>query len=109
MADELNPQIVGEWLAGMSLPERARTLNRIAHSLTVCTREFEAATQPFNDPAMVIKEADRPQRIAASAFCTGWPLYGWRRDQGLSDRYLCEDSLREDNLLSDPALFEGSD
>src|SRR6478672_10091561 len=55
------------------------------------------------------KEADRPQRIAASAFCTGWPLYGWRRDQGLSDRYLCEDSLREGNLLSDPALFEGSD
>jgi hypothetical protein len=55
MADELNPQIVGEWLAGMSLPERARTLNRIAHSLTICTRDFEAATQPFKDPAMVIK------------------------------------------------------
>lgn len=55
MVDELNPQIVGEWLAAMSLPERARTLIRVAHSLTICTREFEAATQPFKDPAMVIK------------------------------------------------------
>ena len=55
MVDELNPQILGEWLAGMSLPERARTLNRIAHDLTICTREFEAATQPFKDPAIVIK------------------------------------------------------
>jgi hypothetical protein len=55
MADEVNPQILGEWLAGMSLPERARTLNRIAHDLTICTREFEAATQPFKDPAIVIR------------------------------------------------------
>jgi hypothetical protein len=56
MVDELNPQILSEWLAGMSLPERARALNRIAHSLTICTREFEAATQPFKDPGMVIKK-----------------------------------------------------
>jgi len=55
MIDELNPQILGQWLAGMSLPERARTLNRIAHDLTICTREFEAATEPFKDPAIVIK------------------------------------------------------
>jgi hypothetical protein len=55
MVDELNPQILGEWLAGMSLPKRARTLNRIAHDLTLCTREVEAATQPFKDPAIVIK------------------------------------------------------
>lgn len=55
MVDELNPQILGKWLAGMSLPERARTLNRIAHDLTICTRKFEAATQPFKDPAIVIK------------------------------------------------------
>jgi hypothetical protein len=57
MFDELNPQILGEWLAGMSLPERARILNRIAHDLTICTREFEAeaATQPSQDPAIVIK------------------------------------------------------
>ena len=55
MDDELNPQVLGEWLAGMSLPERARTLNRIAHDLTICTREFEAAPQPFKDPAIVIK------------------------------------------------------
>lgn len=37
------------------MPERARTLNRIAHCLTICTREFEAATEPFKDPAIVIK------------------------------------------------------
>ena len=55
MIDELNPQILGEWLAKMSLPERARTLNLIAHDLTICTREFEAATQPFKNPAAVIK------------------------------------------------------
>jgi hypothetical protein len=55
MVDELNPQTLSEWLAGMSLPERARTLNRIAHSLTICTRDFEAATQPFKEPATVIK------------------------------------------------------
>jgi hypothetical protein len=55
MANELSPQILSEWLAGMSLRERARTLNRIAHELTVCTRVFEAATQPFKDPAVVIK------------------------------------------------------
>jgi len=55
MVHELNPQIVSEWLAGMSLVERARTLNRIAHDLTICTREFEAATQPFKDPAIAIK------------------------------------------------------
>jgi hypothetical protein len=55
MVDQLNPQVLSEWLAGMSLPERARALNRIAHGLTICTREFEAATQPFKDPALVIK------------------------------------------------------
>ena len=55
MVDELNPQVLSEWLAGMPLPARARTLNRIAHSLTICAREFEAATQPFKDPARVIK------------------------------------------------------
>jgi hypothetical protein len=55
MVDKLNPQILSEWLAGMPLPERARTLNRIAHSLTICTRDFEAATQPFKEPATVIK------------------------------------------------------
>lgn len=55
MIDDLNAQILGEWLAKMSLPERARTLNRIAHDLTICTREFEAATQPFKNPASVIK------------------------------------------------------
>ena len=56
MVDELNPQKLSEWLAGMSLPEGARALNRIAHYLTICTREFEAATQPFKDPSIVIKE-----------------------------------------------------
>ena len=56
MVDELNPQMVSEWLAGMSLPERARTLNSIAHCLTICTREFEAATEPFKDPSIVIKK-----------------------------------------------------
>ena len=55
MVDELNPQILSEWLPGMSLPERARALNRIAHSVTISAREFEAATQPFRDPAIVIK------------------------------------------------------
>jgi hypothetical protein len=55
MADEINPQILGEWLAGMSLPERARNLNTISYRLTVCTREFEAATKPFKDPTLVIK------------------------------------------------------
>lgn len=55
MVDELNPQILSEWLAKMSLSQRARTLNRISHDLTICTREFEAATQPFKDPALVIK------------------------------------------------------
>ena len=55
MADEINPQMLREWLAGMSLTERARNLNRISYDLTVCAREFEAATQPFKDPAMVIK------------------------------------------------------
>jgi hypothetical protein len=42
--DELNPQILSEWLAGVSLPEGARILNRVAHTLTIFTREFEAAT-----------------------------------------------------------------
>jgi len=56
MVEELDPQTLGEWLAGMSLPERARTLNSIAHCLTICTREFEAATEPFKDPSMVIKK-----------------------------------------------------
>jgi hypothetical protein len=55
MVDELNPQVVSEWLTGMSLPERARTLNRIAHDLTICTREFEAVREPFKNPALVIK------------------------------------------------------
>jgi len=55
MSVEMNPQILSEWLAGMSLPERARAINRIAHNLTICTREFEAAPQPFKDPALVIK------------------------------------------------------
>src|SRR5215471_11933893 len=55
MVDKINPQTLSEWLAGMSLPERARTLNRIAHCLTIWTREFEAATEPFKDPAIVIK------------------------------------------------------
>ena len=55
MVDELNPQILNEWLAGMPLPERARILNRLAHDLTICTREFEAVTEPFKDPALVIK------------------------------------------------------
>ena len=52
----MNPQILSEWLQGMSLPERARTLNRIAHDLTICTREFEAAAKPFRDPTIVIKK-----------------------------------------------------
>lgn len=55
MNDEINPQILTEWLAEMSLPERARAINRIAYNLTICTREFEAAPQPFKDPALVIK------------------------------------------------------
>ena len=55
MDDDLNPQILGEWLGGMPLSERARTLNRIAHDLTICSREFEAAPQPFKDSATVIK------------------------------------------------------
>ncbi len=55
MDNEINSRMLGEWLARMSLPERARNLNRISYHLTVCTREFEAATQPFKDPAMVIK------------------------------------------------------
>ena len=37
------------------MPERARILNRISHDLTICTREFEAATEPFKEPALVIK------------------------------------------------------
>ena len=55
MVDELNPQTLSEWLAGLSLPERARALSGIAHCLTICTREFEAAKQPFKDPSIVIK------------------------------------------------------
>jgi hypothetical protein len=55
MVDELNPQVVSEWLTGMPLPERARILNRIAHDLTICTREFEVVREPFKDPALVIK------------------------------------------------------
>jgi len=55
MNGEINPQIVGEWLAGTPLHERARAINRIAYNLTICAREFEAAPQPFKDPALVIK------------------------------------------------------
>lgn len=55
MVDEPNPQTLSEWLTGMSLPERARALNAIAHCLTICTRQFEAATQPFKEPSIVIK------------------------------------------------------
>jgi hypothetical protein len=50
MDQEVNPQILRAWLAGMSLPERARTLKRIAHELTMCTREFESAAEPFTEP-----------------------------------------------------------
>ena len=80
MADEINPGILGEWLAAMSLPERARTLNKIGYNLTICAREFEAANQPFKDPAAVIKDANRPQRVTAPAFPTDWPLHGRRSD-----------------------------
>jgi hypothetical protein len=52
---EVNPQMLSEWLVGMSLPERARAINRIAYNLTIGTREFEAAPQPFKDSALVIK------------------------------------------------------
>lgn len=93
MADEINPQMLGEWLAGMSLPERTRNLNRMSYHLTVCTREFEAATQPFKDPLPDHKDANRPQRITASAFPTDRPLYGradgmalWKRDDLTSSR-----------------------
>jgi hypothetical protein len=55
MNNEINPQLLSEWLAGMHLPERARAMNRIAYNLTICTRQFEAAPQPFRDPALVIK------------------------------------------------------
>ena len=37
------------------MPERARAINRIAYNVTICTREFEAARQPFKDPTLVIK------------------------------------------------------
>jgi hypothetical protein len=52
----MNSQILSEWLVGLSLQQRARTLNRIAHNLTVCTREFEAPLEPFKSPAIVIKK-----------------------------------------------------
>ena len=59
MGDELNPQILSEWLAGMSLPERERVLNRIAHSLTICAREFEAAAPtPSASPAGAVAAAN---------------------------------------------------
>jgi hypothetical protein len=51
----MNPQILSEWLAAMSLGERARALNRVAHSLTICTRDFGAAPRPFKEPDNVIK------------------------------------------------------
>ena len=55
MVNEVNPQTLSDWLSGIPLPQRARILNRIAHDLTICTREFEAATEPFKHPALVIK------------------------------------------------------
>jgi hypothetical protein len=45
-----------EWLGGMPLPERARTLIQMADELTICSREFEAAPQQFKDSAIVIKK-----------------------------------------------------
>lgn len=55
MVNEVNPQTLSDWLSGMTLAQRARILNRISYDLTICTREFEAATEPFKDPALVIK------------------------------------------------------
>jgi hypothetical protein len=108
MVNELNPKILGEWLAGMSLPERARTLNRISHDLTICTREFEAATEPFKDPAIVIKRliglSELQHQLSAQI---GHYMDG--EDQGLSDRCLCTDSVREGNPLSDRTLLDRGD
>ena len=76
MADEINPRMLGEWLAGMSLPERARNLNRISYDLTVCAREFEAATQPLkgkrltNTPGRSIRKS-KPWLIGVSTCSEG--------------------------------------
>ena len=104
MVTEVNPQTLSDWLSGTSLPQRARILNRIAHDLTICTREFEAVTEPFKDPALVTKNANRPQRVATSALGADRSLHGWRRGEGLSNGCFCQDSVREGNPLPDLAV-----
>lgn len=104
MVDELNPQILSEWLAGMPLPERARTLNRIAHRLTICSREFEAATQPFKDPDIVIKRliglSELQHQLSAQI---GHYMDG--EEIKVSAKILFEKAT----YYQIPALFEGSD
>jgi hypothetical protein len=109
VVDKLNPQILSEWLAGMSLPERARTLNRIAHCLTICTREFEAATEPFRDPAIVIKKLIGLSELQHQLSAQIGHYMDGEETKVYPNRCLCTDSVREGNLLSDPVLFEGSD
>src|SRR5450631_179736 len=73
----------------------------------MCTR-VRGRHPTIQGPRHGHKDANRPQRITASAFPTDRPLFGRRRDQGLSDRCLCTNFVREGNPVSDPPLFNGS-
>ena len=104
MVDELNPQILSEWLTGMSLPERARILNRISHDLTICTREFEAATEPFKDPALVIKMLIGLSELQHQLSAQIGHYMDGEEVKVLSNRRFCQDSVREGNPLPDFAV-----
>src|SRR5450755_4433308 len=55
------------------------------------------------------KNADRVERVTASALRADWPLHGWRRGQGLSNRCFRQDSVREGHPLPDIAVSQGRD
>jgi hypothetical protein len=109
MADEVNPQVLSELLAGMSLPEKARTLNQIAHSLTICTRQFEAATQPFKDPGIVIKmligHSELQHQLSAQIghYMDGEEIKVYPID------VFAQILFEKATLQSDSAVFDGSD
>ena len=80
MVDELNPQVLSEWLTGMSLPESSVSEWNCSLPHDMRTREFEAATEPFKDPFIIIEKLIGLSELQHQLSAQIGPLYGWRRD-----------------------------
>ncbi len=64
-----NPRTLGEWLVGMSLPERARNLRRISYDLTVCARRVRGCHPTIQTPRHGHKDAKfSSQRFVSISF-----------------------------------------